>query len=558
MIRSLVLVTSALSLAAPTPTLRAEGLAATCGTWLDGVRAILALHDYWSAAGASAAGAISGPRGSTNGDLDEDGVAVLRDRGDLVITKRPFDLDRAAIRLSPNAAGGYDPSRLTLSLDDEGTKVVLADDDARELALPFSFPFYGRTYRSVFVHSDGNLTFGGPDAAGGERSLLRFLTGPPRIAAFFADLDPARGGSVTVLSSADRAAFLWSGVPGAAQINHNSFEAVLYPSGAIDLLWGEMQSREALVGLSPGGSAAAVPADWSEAMPRGAAGAVVERFSETEKLDLVAVARRFYGGHLDRFDQLVIYTTRPLNPVPGTLAFELNVRNDVRGIGLPLSDDSRSWGSASRLSSVVYMDGVDPYLEVDGFEILGHEVGHRWLARLRFRDRDGATSGALLGSGAVHWSFFLDADASLVDGNDIEERGGGRFETVDVARRYSVLDQYVMGLRTADEVPPFFLVEAPDDFRPNRGYKATSGPEAGVSFTGKRRDLRIDDVVAAMGPRVPPRSSEPLRQAYILVADDQAPDTEPRRRAVARIRSRFEAFYLEATGGRGLIETDLR
>ena len=35
------------------------------------------------------------------------------------------------------------------------------------------------------------------------------------------------------------------------------------------------------------------------------------------------------------------------------------------------------------------MDTVDPYLEHDGFEILGHEVGHRWLSRMRFRDAGG-------------------------------------------------------------------------------------------------------------------------------------------------------------------------
>ncbi|HVQ28659.1 MAG TPA: hypothetical protein VMV21_03720, partial [Vicinamibacteria bacterium] len=293
--------------------------------------------------------------------------------------------------------------------------------------------------------------------------------------------------------------------------------------------------------------------------PQGSTGALAEQFSETEKVDLISVARRFYRGHPDLFEQLVVYTTRPLNPSPGTLAFELNVKNEVTGIGLSTSDEASDYGSAGALRSVVYMDAIDPYLEVDGFEILGHEVGHRWLARLSFL-RDGVPSGGLLGRGAVHWSFFVDTDASVLEGNDTEDRGGGRFETVDIARRYSALDQYAMGLRSPAEVPPFFVVESPDDFRPNRGYKASTGPEPGVSFTGVRRDVRIEDVIAALGPRLPPADQAPrlLRQAFILVSDATAPATSERLAAVSRIRTRFAPWYNEATGGRGWVDTDLQ
>jgi hypothetical protein len=271
------------------------------------------------------------------------------------------------------------------------------------------------------------------------------------------------------------------------------------------------------------------------------------------------VLRRFYAGHPDSFGQVIVYTTRPLNPIPGTLAFEINVKNAVTGIGLDLSDDSAAWGSAGALESVVYMDTIDQYLASDGFEFLGHEVGHRWGARLRFRDASGGTSLALLGRAIVHWSFFLDSQASVLEGNSIRDLGGGRFETVDFTRGYSALDQYAMGLRAPGEVPPFFYVEAADDFRPNRGYKAGSTPEAGVTFTGVRRDARIDQVVAALGPRLPPAGQAPTlwRQAYVLVSDAAAAATEPRRAAVARIRAHFEPYYRAATDGRGEVATTL-
>jgi hypothetical protein len=525
-----------------------------CGTAPDGSGNLLALHAYWIGTGALTASSAAGPR---DGDVDH--VAILEDRGDLVARRNPFDLDGAGLRFVPNAAGGYDPVPLAAPLEPAGAQALSAPGDgAAAVDLPFAFPFFGQRHTRAFVHGDGSVTFGAPDLAGGDRGMARFLAGPPRAAAFFAVLDPGRGGSLTARLAADRAVFQWRGVPGGGQLNSNTFQLALLAGGEVEIVFGEMQSREALVGVAPGGSSALSAADLARGTPRGTAGALVERFSETDRLDLVSTVRRFLGTHGDLFEQVVVYTTRRLNPVPGSLAFEVNVRNDVRGIGLEVQDRGAEWGSALRLESIVYMDAVDPYLEHDGFEILGHEVGHRWLSRIRFRD-PGGTGNGLLGRGLVHWSFFLDSDASVMEGNDIEDRGGGRFETVDFARGYSPLDQYVMGLRAASEVPPFFFVEGADDFRPNRGFRSSSAPEAGVSFTGTRREVRIEDVVAELGPRVPDHSRAPrsMRQAYVLVADGVAPATDVRRRAVARIRARFEEEYRRATGGRGTVDTTL-
>lgn len=483
-------------------------------------------------------------------DADVDEVAVLVDQGDLVVRRNPFDLDGAALRLTPVRAGGYAAARLALPLEPPGTPLGLGDDDVRAVDLGFAFPFFGDTHRAAFVHADGDVTFGAP---GGEDApgLARFGDGAPRIAPFLADLDPARGGSITVRVEPARLVVLWSGVPGAGQINRNTFQLVLHADGAIDLAWEGMQTREGVVGITPGRPGTLTAVDWSQAAAGGAMGALVERFSETEHLDLVAASRRFLDGRTDVFQQLVVYTTRPLNPAPGTLAFEINVRNDVQGIGLEGMDHAREWGSAGALESVVYMDSVDTYADVDAFEILAHEVGHRWLARMRAVGEGGAER-ALLGRGDVHWSFFLDSEASVMEGNAIADRGHGRFETVDFARGYSALDQYAMGLRPAAEVPPFFYVEAPDDFRPSRPVKSSSAPEAGISFTGVRRDVRIEDVVRAMGPRVPAFGPPVFRQAFVLVADAPGAATAARIATVARIRSRFGPYFTAATGGRGI------
>jgi hypothetical protein len=538
------------------PPVTAGGQQAPCGTRREGARAALALHRYAQQARALA-GHDTFRADSRARDTDVAHVAVLEDQGDLVVRRNTFDLDQSALRFEPNATGGFDVRSVSGRPEPAGEPIPVSTGGAALVDLPFDFPFFGRAERRVFVQADGNLTFG-QAALGSAPGLSDFLSGPPRLAALFASLDPSRGGTISARLLADRAVFDWRDVPGAGQINRNSFQAVLYPNGTIDVLYGPIETREGVVGVSPGGVFEVTAAELARGEPRGSTGALAEVFSESEKVDLVAVARRFYRSHPDIFEQLIVYTTRPLNPVPGTLAFELNVKNEILGIGLPVEDRAADYGSSGALRSLVHMDAIDPYLEVDGFEILGHEVGHRWGARLQFGTA-GAVNSSLLGRGGVHWSFFADTDASVLEGNDIEDGGGGRFETVAIARGYSALDLYAMGLRSAAEVPPFFYVESPDDFRPNRGYKATSGPEPGVSFTGVRRDVRIEEVVAALGPRMPSAEEAPrlLRQAFILIADETGPATPERLLALARIRSRFEPWYHEATGGRGEVDSTL-
>ena len=141
--------------------------------------------------------------------------------------------------------------------------------------------------------------------------------------------------------------------------------------------------------------------------------------------------------------------------VQNSFAYETTVANEIRGIGVDVYDASREFGSAGRLRSLAVMDWLGKYPEDprakflgenNTVSVLGQEVGHRWLAFLEFRDRTGARSDQLLGRDQAHWSFFFDSDASVMEGNDIEDLGGGSFRTVDAVKRYSLLDQYAMGL----------------------------------------------------------------------------------------------------------------
>src|SRR5687768_7011334 len=84
-----------------------------CVTAPGGAERMMALHRY---AAASPRG-----RGAAEGrDRDDGHVALLADRGDLVIRRNPFDLDHRSVRLVPNRSGGFDPLPLALPIDPPG------------------------------------------------------------------------------------------------------------------------------------------------------------------------------------------------------------------------------------------------------------------------------------------------------------------------------------------------------------------------------------------------------------------------------------------------------
>ena len=131
--------------------------------------------------------------------------------------------------------------------------------------------------------------------------------------------------------------------------------------------------------------------------------------------------------------------------------------------------------------------------ENDTVSLLGQESGHRWLAFLEFRDRTGTQSDALLGRDLAHWSLFFDSDASVMEGNDIEELGGGSFRTTAAVRRYSALDQYAMGLLPPAQVPSFFYVESPTNMRDQ--YREVDEANRAPAGERLRAGVRvIDDV----------------------------------------------------------------
>jgi hypothetical protein len=507
-----------------------------------------------------------GPPAATS--IDQGEIAILRDQGDLIVPANTYDLVNLGLRFTRNSEGGYDVRQGDAAFRTSvGNRVTLTDDDSVRADVQFSFPFFAGNERTAFVNSDGNITFGEGDSASTDRNVGRLLTGPPRVAPFLADLDPSAGGGVFVNAASDQYTVTWCSVRQFDSTRVTSVQTTLLPDGTIEMRFAlGITVRDAVVGLSPGRTGAFRPVDLSAAGPSsGGPAALGERFSESPDLDAVTATKAFYQSHPDSYDQLVIWTDTNVVGTD-TFAFESTVANEIRGIGLDIFDASTDFGSAGRLRSYTIMDTLTKYPddptqrflgENNTVSVLGQECGHRWLAFLNFRDRNGQRSDLLLGRQEAHWSFFMDSDASVMEGNDIQDLGGGSFRTVDAVRRYSRLDQYAMGLVGPTEVPPFFYVESPTNLSESKDRE--SAPDIGVTFNGTRRDVLIDDVIAIHGARTPTaaQSARVHRQAFIyIVGQGRNPDAGQVAK-VDRIRRQWEDFFLQATDNRMRADTRL-
>ncbi len=277
------------------------------------------------------------------------------------------------------------------------------------------------------------------------------------------------------------------------------------------------------------------------------------------------LSRKFFRTHADLFDQLVIWSDAPL--ITDAFAYETTIANDITGIGLDTFNLSSDFGSGGRLGSLVVMDWLGKYPdsptqrflgENNTLSVLGQETGHRWLAFFEFLDHNRRESDALLGRDIAHWSFFFDSDASVMEGNDIEDLGGGSFRTTAAVQRYSALDLYAMGLLPESAVPPFFYVDSPTNMSSTRTRE--SAPQVGVTFNGTRRDVLIADVTTLHGRRSPSSndSSKTHRQAFIyIVSAGRTADTGQIGK-LDRIRREWEGFFSQATDRRMQAVTVLR
>src|ERR1017187_1014409 len=101
---------------------------------------------------------------STNTDVGN--VAIIQDDGTLITPVNLFDLANRSLLFTPMAGGGYTVAEIAPQFILPAAQVVpltLKDDDSYQVAFGFPFPFYSESYTSIFLNSDGNLTFNAGD-----------------------------------------------------------------------------------------------------------------------------------------------------------------------------------------------------------------------------------------------------------------------------------------------------------------------------------------------------------------------------------------------------------
>lgn len=137
----------------------------------------------------------------------------------------------------------------------DGTLLTLGDDTTLNVPLGFTFPYQGGSFTSVFVNSNGNLTFGAGSTDLSE-SVADLLNGPPRIAGVWDDLNPAAGGLVLFNSNGTSATIRFIGVPEFLASTTNTFTFTLDASGSVTIAYDAVAALDALAGVSQGGGAA--------------------------------------------------------------------------------------------------------------------------------------------------------------------------------------------------------------------------------------------------------------------------------------------------------------
>ena len=189
--------------------------------------------------------------------VDDDGGTGLLSR---IVYPVPTDgLYTVAVSTFPDfdfTGDGGSGGRYVLDLRTiDGTLLNLGDDNSQEVPLGFTFPFNGNNYTSVFVNSNGNLTFGSGDTDFSE-SVAELLSDQPRIAPLWDDLSPNAAGLVTAEFGPGTATIKFDSVPEFVSTGANTFSVKLYSSGRIDVNYGSISAIDGLAGVSPGGGAA--------------------------------------------------------------------------------------------------------------------------------------------------------------------------------------------------------------------------------------------------------------------------------------------------------------
>jgi hypothetical protein len=183
-----------------------------------------------------------------------------------------------------------------------GTYLTNCDDCSYSRTLPFSFPFYGRTFTSAYVGTNGYITFDQGDSTYVE--TLPAFNGLPRIAGFFDDLYGRSTGAVYVNDQLPgRFIVTYDRVQHYNYGGSNTLQITLFADGRIQYAYRGITAIDSgtIVGITPGPNSQFQQVDYdTQTTVQGTPdSSIYEYFTSTNLFDLDG--------------SFIIYTPRPDN-----------------------------------------------------------------------------------------------------------------------------------------------------------------------------------------------------------------------------------------------------
>lgn len=286
-------------------------------------------------------------------------------------------------------------------------------------------------------------------------------------------------------------------------------------------------------------------------------------------IDPASIARRFLELHDDEYDYINVWSASNITNLTlgGGFAYELNVRNEVNGLGLSIFDFSSDFGSGGTLKSFLNMNRLSVYPDDPNqtflgtnttMDVLGQEAGHRFCA-FTFFDNGGSTSPLLLGRDNAHWSFFHNSLGSDIEGNRWIDHLNGTYTSIDATSGYSFLDEYLYGLRDSSEVDTLWYIDTPTNFSPPGTYLPRTAPRIGVTCSGTKRFVDISQITSLNGLRAPgvATSQKVFRMAWVLLIRNGDVPTAQDLAKLDLFRTTWDPYFRTAVDNLGSMDTNL-
>ena len=235
---------------------------------------------------------------------------------------------------------------------------------------------------------------------------------------------------------------------------------------------------------------------------------------------LTEYTARFYEYFNDEFDFLVFVANLTYDGLEQSTphgAYYAGVKNDVKGVGQPISTDGQSWGSAEQLQGVIYINTYDYSWGGDIVNgTLLHELMHRWAN--------------FIVPPYSHWGFI--SEDCILDGYDISamiDLGDGRYShEFSTSFVYCPIELYLAGLIPPEDVPDFRIAVDGEWLRDEEGNIIIEDDNGYRVFTASGFETyTVDDIIAEHGPRVPDTSKaqKDFRAAVVLLVGTDYPAT---------------------------------